>query len=194
MPKHHHHRVKVAAWLAALLAGGLALARPETGLVFSHLEHAQVAIGCEACHPRAASSAAGGDNLLPGPEACAQCHDQAECAGYGCAALEGEPPARVTAFSPQFSHAAHLGQGTACDRCHQELAAADSIADNQLPPPTACLECHDIKELLPENHRPEEWIIDHVFDYSLDGGVSCQVCHSNQSCQRCHLGEVLLRP
>jgi hypothetical protein len=170
-----------------------------------------MAIECDACHETAATSKTGGDDLLPAKSVCAECHDVEDADNCGECHAEGSAPTamtRIVDYNPKFDHAVHDRQGIGCDRCHPGVAESDSSASHHLPPMPPCMACHDGETAdkgcivchedpdgkLPEDHKPREWIADHVFAFSLDLGESCKLCHNNEQCQRCHLDRVLLKP
>lgn len=180
-------------------------------IIFSHRSHAERGIECASCHPAAETSENGSDNLLPGKNDCGPCHDlnkKETC--KVCHGETGDPQAlgKVSEYSPKFNHTAHLKIKPGCETCHEGITSSDSSFAVHLPQMKTCLTCHDglvaKKDCIichekpegkyPENHRPKEWIIDHVFEYSVDKGNSCKMCHTNEQCQRCHLDEVLLAP
>ena len=49
-----------------------------------------------------------------------------------------------------FSHARHLGRGTACAACHPAATTSRSAVDNLIPTEAACRACHPIDRALPE--------------------------------------------
>ena len=46
----------------------------------------------------------------------------------------------------KFDHAAHVGKGVACTRCHAALERIDLATRNQLPTMSLCLSCHDSRK------------------------------------------------
>src|ERR1043165_6998674 len=51
------------------------------------------------------------------------------------------PPQRLPLV---FSHARHLGRGTACAACHPDATTSRSAVDDLLPTEAACRPCHPI--------------------------------------------------
>lgn len=64
-----------------------------------------------------------------------------------------------------FSHAAHLGRGTACAACHPAATSSQSAVDDLLPTEAACRACHPIDRSQP--------------DLVVPGAppVACRACH-----------------
>jgi len=182
-------------------------ARKPPKIIFSHGQHAAVlGIECETCHPKAAESTLGTDNLLPGKSECLECHDAEACEKFNCDTdIPGvlEP---VTDYSPKFSHAVHLKKEIGCERCHEGISLSDSAATEHLPPMAPCMVCHDgttadkscivchedPKGKIPADHRPKSWMVEHVAQVLMDNGASCMMCHDNKSCQQCHKGDYLI--
>ena len=82
---------------------------------------------------------------------------------------------RGTAWSPivyptqrlplVFSHAAHLGRGTACVACHPAATSSRSAVDDLLPTEAACRGCHPIDRAQPDRVVPGA------------PPVACRACH-----------------
>ncbi|HUU29027.1 MAG TPA: cytochrome c3 family protein [archaeon] len=180
-------------------------------IIFSHKAHLSLGLECATCHARTETSGKGTDNLLPGKVVCAECHAVQDA--KGCVKCHSDKEnmralEQVIDYSPKFSHAAHNKIKIGCESCHQGISISDSLSAAHLPPMKPCMACHDGKTAdkscilchekpegkYPADHQPKEWIIDHVFEFSVDMGSSCKMCHTNEQCQRCHLDRVLLAP
>jgi Cytochrome c7 and related cytochrome c len=122
-------------------------------LRFSHRQHLAKHIDCDFCHDRASTSHSAADNLIPGEDVCATCHvivrkesDRRPKTATPCASCHPEgTDARVAMPPPhlRFDHAAHVGRGVACTRCHADVARTDLATRAQLPRMELCLGCHD---------------------------------------------------
>ncbi len=64
-----------------------------------------------------------------------------------------------------FSHAKHLGRGTACAACHPNAASSRSAIDNLIPTETECRACH-----------------------AIDRSQTAKVATPVAACAGCHLG------
>lgn len=188
-----------------------AVARKPPELIFSHAAHINMGIDCSQCHTRVDSSDKGTDSLLPVMDACRECHDIDEAETCGLCHSDAENPAAlepVIDYSPKFNHAAHISIGVECESCHEGISLSDSSSTVHLPLMDPCMACHDGETAdrscitchekpegkYPEDHKPKEWTIDHVFEYSIDQGNSCKTCHTNEQCQRCHPDRDILTP
>ncbi len=181
------------------------------GIIFSHQVHDSVGIACNVCHAEADTSSKGSHRLLPAKSTCNECHDVED--DENCSLCHSDPAAPrslepVTDYSPKFNHAAHASNGIGCLICHAEINSPDSSTSQGLPPMEPCMGCHDGETAerscivcheepegkYPADHVPKEWIIDHVFEYSVDLGESCKMCHTNSQCQRCRPDRAILSP
>lgn len=187
-----------------------AFGQPE--VVFSHRTHAVKAeAACSLCHSGAEASKTGMDNLLPAREVCGECHAEEETFLYPNYLDGVDNPAaivRISDYSRKFNHSVHFMKGIDCKVCHGGIELSESTCAGQLPLMEPCMVCHDGKTAdrsciachekpegkYPEDHNLKTWIIDHVFEYSIDLGNSCKICHTNESCQRCHLDREILKP
>lgn len=202
-----------AALLTAALLAGIALAAtsgaPDRSVIFSHTQHAETGLECAACHTPALSSTTGRDNLLPGHPQCSDCHD-VQAAG-GCSMCHtGDTPqagARITAYSPLFSHERHRSAARLeCAACHTGLD--EPLAPEQaghLPRMAECMQCHTARNAANECrtcHAPGEDLqpADHKLDWlTLHGAAAatedaCTQCHQTDACLKCHNGDPLFMP
>ena len=78
-----------------------------------------------------------------------------------------------------FSHAKHLGRGTACAVCHPTAATSRSAVDNLIPTEAECRLCHPIDRAEPERVVPDK------------PPAKCTACHpgfvANQPVERVYL-------
>lgn len=165
-----------------LTACGAAFAAP----AFSHRIHLEMGLACNGCHPAAAVSTRVDDDLLPSPEVCRECHDDAVAPRRPSA-----PPAPVS----KFSHALHLKMATilapliakTIDIGNYLDPAAAAGVRAQLPGSNACEACHRGLEQS-----------DQVTTAALPRMADCLVCHTQidlpWSCEDCHAKSPALAP
>ena len=138
--------------------GGPVYPPQEIRVRMDHALHLAEGIDCKQCHQRIDRSQLSSQNDLPTGEACDPCHgDQHPRVGEGqtrhCAECHTHvADQRVTATTIlskphlNFSHAAHLDRGAACEACHGDMTKVERATIAQLPKEAACLSCHDGKE------------------------------------------------
>ncbi|MEA1996110.1 MAG: cytochrome c3 family protein [Gemmatimonadota bacterium] len=209
-----HSRLTMFLLYSGLLFFALILpdsirARKAPEVIFSHQVHLGMGIECEMCHQKAAESSSGADNLLPGEDACRECHDTGDvetCGDCHSDTLNPRALEPVVDYSPKYSHAAHLGRELKCESCHIGLSGSDSSSTEHLPAMEPCMSCHDGETAdrscivchekeqgkKPADHVPESWLVEHVEPVMNDNGKSCMICHDNRSCRKCHEGEYLI--
>jgi len=99
----------------------------------------------------------------------------------------GSLMAPAQARAERFSHKFHEEQGAGeCRQCH--LPGAASI----IPPRSACLSCHQPKDLVDTPFGPTRthtafWLRQHGKESSAPG-AQCRSCHASSSCLDCHAG------
>jgi hypothetical protein len=108
------------------------------------------------------------------------------------------PPQRLPLV---FSHARHLGRGTACAACHPDATTSRSAVDDLLPTEAACRPCHPIDRAQPDlvipNAPPVACLACHTsfasgtvprvyspppplkFDHSAHRATPCDACHGD---------------
>jgi predicted CXXCH cytochrome family protein len=137
------------------------------GVVFSHAIHKDLA-ECSACH-NAADSEAAGDNLMPTPESCIGCHEDADVRGYWSLSEDDDLTAQVLQVKDRrliFSHKQHAEMEQSCGVCHGGIVANE---DSAYPSMDICSRCHndadatalikrgseDIAKVIPASNRCE---------------------------------------
>ena len=200
-----------------------AQARPKTELSatrrelkFSHSFHQGQDVTCDACHVNVKSSTTGKDDLLPTHKQCAECHDVQDAAKCSTCHLSGAPKlsARITDYSPKFSHQRHIDQGKIeCTVCHTNLDSAVTRHQvGHIPDMAQCVNCHEQRsvktdcavchlpkdKLTPDDHDLN-WTYRHGIQASSMSDTRCIMCHNtNQSvamdCNRCHNGDQITSP
>lgn len=138
----------------------------EFGARFSHRRHAEGMGPCERCHRRPSQQrdlglpaqhetcmgtgchereAVDVDHAVgPTPlSACTSCHERELVVRRSARRMES--PWSVRARFDHTQHRSEPGSGAAvaCTACHQDVVAADSVAEIPGPPKRACAPCHD---------------------------------------------------
>jgi hypothetical protein len=202
--------------LVAVSSIAWAVSRDERA--FPHLAHQGIFPTCDGCHAGVVTGER--ERKFPDPASCSGCHDgveqprvtwsgpthapdnlrfshrtHAEEAGFGmattdCAECHQQPGEQafmaVMRALPENCidcHAhratAHLAQDSPCAQCHVPLVqvaalSADRVAGLPLPP----------------SHQAPDFILDHA--PGRDAAESCAVCHTRESCERCHINAARL--
>jgi hypothetical protein len=165
--------------------------------VFSHRRHVEKEeLKCRDCHASAWTSAQANDDLMPGPAACADCHDP------GQVSTSFPAPARTV----RFAHRHHVETlKMSCEQCHEGVSQREAPAPvAALPPMGTCMSCHNAEaaprecetchtqptfQLKPASHQPG-WKAGHGPEARLSDS-SCLPCHRVSECQECHEGAQL---
>ena len=187
--------------MRALLAMGISIAllgSAQSGAaVFSHRRHVQKEeLKCRDCHTAAWTSTQAGDDLMPKPAACADCHDP------GQVPTSFPAPARTIRFDHRY-HVETLKMP--CEQCHVGVDQLEQPAPvAALPQMTTCMSCHNADaaprecetchtvtraQLRPPSHRLG-WKENHGPEARLRDS-SCLPCHRVNECQECHDGAQL---
>jgi cytochrome c553 len=204
-------RASALALLAVVGGAGvwtLAGARQDT---FPHEAHARLFPTCVGCHE---GIPAGNEaTYYPPPESCVPCHDGVRRRAVDWAGPERRPT-NLTFTHPR--HAAVAGEPLPCLRCHGTTPqpAWMQVAEAE---PWTCLSCHAHEATShlaldsecrvchvpvaqaralpvgriagfarPATHDDPDFISNHAVDAT--GAVArCAVCHTRDSCDRCHL-------
>jgi hypothetical protein len=200
--------------MAASVAGCMLLDRGNdepSGPAFSHRVHADVGVDCTDCHAGVEDSDEPG---MPRLQACQLCHTE----------IDADKPAELKAESfftdgvfraahasavPEevvFSHAAHVGRGTACADCHRGIETSDRIGGEQHFAMQRCMDCHAAAQapntcevchsVIREDWEPpshfHNWKRLHGQTVRADTDMlvdRCELCHSESSCVACHRDE-----
>lgn len=163
--------------------------RDSPDLIFSHDPHLRRDYQCVACHEEFPHLL--GRRDIPTMLSCYRCHSlihasQGEVAAEECAlchppAFELVPATHTVEFIAR-EHAEPAGEAMPeCMMCHAS---------------TLCAECHSgqreledgtlSEQVVPDDHLTAEWVVEHGGIY-LGGQGACSICHSSESCQRCHI-------
>lgn len=200
----------IALWLAITAFASNVGQTPaqKRELNFSHKLHADLGTECAQCHAAAASKSAT-DDLLPGHNACAECHDvtKAEDCKICHQASSPKLSARINAPSPVFDHERHLTKGKVrCAVCHSDLDAVLPAGQAaHLPRMADCMGCHTrehVKNDCRTCHLPGDELVpaDHSLDWTRAHGIaanteeSCNLCHAADHCLKCHNGDPVFNP
>ncbi len=206
------------AWaplLTLLLAmSGLAGCRQdESGLQFSHKQHAARVASCEACHKPAQGGRA--ERLRAGHDQCKPCHainqDKPDKSCLRCHfGKDGkfEKVRRVT--RPDYSiappeHGAHAAAKVPCAACHGRVEATGKLSSIEFIRMETCVACHFPgkttdsrgvacatchhglieRETKPASHGGGAWTRLHGQSQQAEPFL-CRRCHSTASCDSCH--------
>ncbi|MBI4720425.1 MAG: cytochrome c3 family protein [Chitinivibrionia bacterium] len=149
-------RAAAIAFCAVLIATGVltgvllaerfpaaGLTAPESGIVFAHANHADLA--CTDCHEAILESGAAEDRNFPAMDACGSCHEVE--ATDKCALCHKNPDEPQASPHPErtifFSHKNHLARGAECAGCHGGIASSTASRPEYMPTMRACFTCHD---------------------------------------------------
>jgi hypothetical protein len=177
---------------------------------FPHARHARLFLSCSACHAGIASDDS--TRLYPSPSLCSNCHN-----GTVTRDVRWSSPLGHTASLLIFSHRDHLAKtkeatcatchaladtvqwmnvghasSETCFGCHAHRTSGHFAADSK------CSTCH--RTLLrtaltdsqlaalpkPTSHQDPAFATKHGA-MARAGGASCALCHSRESCARCHV-------
>lgn len=203
-------------WMAAVglsIGGGLLLSFPRPD-GFSHEAHAGLFPTCVGCHAgiMAGDTAA---SVSVTAENCASCHDGVDLKRVEW--RPSEPPPTNLAFSHVEHVAEVEEEGeepVRCERCH--VRPGEERMQVRLASARGCMECHapgqghlevtldcstchltlaratglstDWIEAIPQppNHERPDFLFAHG-DIAEVGETTCAICHTRDSCERCHL-------
>jgi hypothetical protein len=195
-------RIWIGALAFALFVPWILARANETSrtLTFEHVPHVvDMELGCDACHAEAESSVRGTDDLLPGKDVCADCHDVDDEEECGLCHVDADDPqgyAERHVLVDKFPHASHVTAGMTCSNCH-----GDPAGDPVMPAKSQCRSCHvtasnysdcgvchiEGEHLVPSSHTPG-WESLHGIEAGWESG-SCLNCHAQVDCQDCHAGD-----
>jgi hypothetical protein len=183
-----------------------------TQLKFSHKLHVESAgIGCETCHPKAATSKLASDNLRSVHENCTSCHE--EQVDNKCDYCHKDPENIQVAPAPlrdiRFSHEQHVSmKDVQCTTCHMHLDATDYAGPENMPSMATCASCHndrkvsnacvschtEVAGLIPADHLVPGFKRDHKNLTRLGSmETNCATCHTQDFCAECHTPGALMQ-
>ncbi len=159
------------------------------GLLFTHAVHFERDYDCEVCHERFPHRAGATDR--PDMSSCYRCHgvqhtEDGEAAPDECGACH--PPGFE--LVPADHTAAFIASS------HRKPGAEDLLDCTTCHASAFCAECHRSekrlpdgsysKEVIPDDHQTAAWMAEHGEPFLLSGEATCSICHTNESCSRCH--------
>ena len=158
------------------------------GVIFTHDVHIARDYRCAVCHETFAHQP---DHIdRPDMLSCYRCHSL-EHAERGEVATEECLACHPADF--ELVPADHTVEFIARD--HREPAEENLIECVMCHASIFCAECHRGEkeladgtmsaEVIPDDHRRVEWMAEHGAPY-LGGQGGCSICHTNESCTRCH--------
>jgi hypothetical protein len=188
-----------------------ALGLRDKPLGFSHALHAKEGAACEECHVADANGRRLG---LPVQAQCALCHagiDEGKPPERRVDTLFVDGQYKAAAFTHlddevRFSHATHLDAGASCEQCHKGIEQNEQVDASLAVGMQACMDCHAAAGLDPscstchtvldKNARPQnhDQLWRQMHGKAVRGGLEgpandCAMCHTEQSCNRCHADE-----
>ncbi len=125
---------------------------------FSHRQHAAAGSECKDCHSGGSTSDYAG---LPKADLCMVCHravkqDSPEIRKLAKLAAGGGKVDWVRIYRVPdfvfFSHKNHLAAGERCESCHGPVATRDVLAKEVSTSMTACMNCHEKREVSNDCH------------------------------------------
>lgn len=186
--------------VALILPAGLAAsAGKKLDFRFSHRLHLETAgLECDACHADAVTAVTSAVNLLPKPDVCISCHEEADFPG------KNYSPDILPVREVIFDHKRHVDSlEIICTVCHDRIRQAEKPPSDALPPMSVCIDCHRRREVKAdcatchshvETRRPADHIADWVLDHpevARRDARTCETCHRQTYCQECHDGAAL---
>jgi hypothetical protein len=179
---------------------------------FSHQLHVEGSgLQCNDCHTTASASKASLDNLLPKKENCQSCHEEQLSKDCKFCHTSGDSTSYKRLLTPEreltFSHELHTqGQKVACETCHKNLDAKKEVVGELVPAMSTCTTCHNavtatnlcetchtnFASLRPVTHNRTDFIHEHK-RFARMADASCTSCHSQETCNDCHLGASLTK-
>lgn len=157
-------------------------------IIFTHEPHLQRDFKCDACHDTFAHVP--DRTIVPTMDSCYRCHSLrhsqwGELATEKCLACH---PKSFKLEPPDHTKSFIIGG-------HKDTAKADTKRCTMCHKSEFCVPCHNGKKtlangqqspvVLPADHREREWQPNHGKRYLAQTG-SCSVCHTSESCTRCH--------
>jgi len=159
------------------------------GLFFTHAVHVERDYACELCHEKFPH----GQGAVDRPEmpSCYRCHgvqhsERGKVASSECRACHPPGfellPADHTAAFVASAHGEPANERLLdCLTCHVSASCAECHrAEKRLPDGSYSA------EVIPDDHDAAEWMSTHGEPFLLSGEATCSICHTNESCSRCH--------
>lgn len=208
-------RLLLTALATAVLAGGALLSFPRQE-EFPHERHARLFPNCESCHAGVVTGDPAAVYTIT-PADCANCHDGGELETVDWTGPTLEPDNLEFTHSGHASELEREGRpALGCQDCHQREEAEVRMAVERARSET-CFECHAPEatehyamevdcatchaplaravELAPEaiaelpqpgSHSAADFLSAHGA-VAVDPAANCAICHTRDSCERCHL-------
>jgi hypothetical protein len=162
----------------------------ENELNFAHDIHIARDYRCAVCHETFPHSP---DSIeRPDMPSCYRCHGaqhsaEGEVAPQECRACHPAGFELVPAdHTARFIESRHREAGTedllACMTCHVSSSCAECHRSEKRLPDGSYSE-----EVIPDDHETDEWMAEHGEPFLLSGEATCSICHTNESCSRCHM-------
>jgi nitrate/TMAO reductase-like tetraheme cytochrome c subunit len=150
---------------------------PGGDLNIPHRDHVEErGLKCADCHFNVVHTRRAISGGAPPMDMCYMCHD-GEQAPNSCETCHNTP-------REQFEQEGHAGSEDIIDN-HGELAR-DRIEDCRRCHSEQSRFCENCHEQRPETHQREDWRYTHKTEVSAGGQESCNGCHEENFCQKCH--------
>ena len=146
-------------------------------VVFNHKNHLDQMIRgmnlrCTTCHGQMVQ----GEHIVVNEVECFTCHfysagvDQEKKDAYSkCTACHFETKGELKVADFIFNHKGYVKRGITCEKCHTNVIKGDGHLKENV-----CLQCHEKREFLETQYKPEYLHKIHVTEYK----VECITCHS----------------
>lgn len=179
---------------------------------FSHTFHVkEIGVGCMDCHDAASASTTSADNLLAKKANCQTCHEEQLANNCTYCHTSDDVSTYVAFENPRrelmFNHQFHVGdQKLECETCHKGLEEMTLATEKSIPEMATCMTCHDggtapnacetchtnFATLRPKEHNRTDFVREHKL-YARMGDATCVTCHTQESCQDCHVNAGLVQ-
>jgi hypothetical protein len=184
------------------------------GLKFLHETHvAGAGIQCVECHDAAPRSSLSSDNLLSTKANCQSCHEEQlnEQCMYCHTSDDPSTYKKLTTIDREliFAHQLHTAEtnNLQCETCHTYLDRKKDFVGELVPAMSTCTTCHNgtqqsnaceschtnLVNLRPADHDRTDFMREHKRLARL-GSTTCATCHTQESCNDCHLTAGLTAP
>ena len=179
---------------------------------FSHQFHVKdIGVACQDCHDAAGPSKVASDNLLAKKANCQTCHEEQIANNCTYCHTSDDVSTYVAFESPKrnliFNHEFHVtDQKLTCETCHKGLDEMTLATEKSIPEMAQCMTCHDggkspnacetchtnFATLRPKEHNRTDFVREHKL-YARMQDASCTTCHTQESCQDCHVNAGLVQ-